>query len=201
MSPRVSFENVLCPHESPSSIITAQMPSDQLSPYDQIQVAVFRGLTDEVESLCHRYPELATEGDNAEEDPTIVIAAGEANARILKLLLAAGFNVNAKRLPEKTTALVSAIRANQDENIQIILKHNPDLTIGRPLISALSTSKEPNRRLKYVKWLVEAGADVNQLHDLYGDSNKQFTALDWTNDPAVIEYLRSKGAKTAAELR
>lgn len=176
------------------------MPDSQMSPYDQLWTAVFRGQLDKVKDLCLRYPELKTEGDNREEDPTLVLAALKESSAVLDYLLEAGFNVNVRRLPDNTTPVTSAIGFDRDANVELILKYNPDLSIGRPIISALNSRKEPSRRLKYVKWLVEAGADVNQLHDLYGDPDKQFTALDWTADPAVIEYLRSKGAKTAAEL-
>ncbi len=32
-------------------------------------------------------------------------------------------------------------------------------------------------------------------------ASKGFTVLDWTKDPEVVAYLKSKGAKQAAEIR
>jgi len=56
--------------------------------------------------------------------------------------------------------------------------------------------------MQLIKLLVEHGADVNRLYDLYGDKDNQFTALDWAKDsPDIADYLRAHGAKTSAELK
>lgn len=136
-----------------------------------------------------------------DSEPWLLRAATKGSVPIISAMLDAGFNINAVRLPEKSTALITAIGCDQVDVVDLLLRRGADVTIGRPLISALSFRKTPERRLRYVKLLVEHGVDVNQKYDLYGDPNKQFTALDWTKDPAVIEYLRSHGAKTLEELK
>lgn len=123
-------------------------------------------------------------------------AVSHCSAKLIEAMLDAGFDINILRLPERSTPLSTAIGFDQDEVVELLLRRGADVSIGRPLIGALNPRKTAERRLRYVKLLVSHGVDVNQRYDLFGDPNKQFTALDWTKDPAVIEYLRSRGAKT-----
>ena len=141
------------------------------------------------------------ESQDPRQAPWVEEAATKGCAAIVEAMLDAGFNINALRLPEKSTAISTAIGCDHDEVVELLLRRGADVTLGRPLISALNPRKTPARRLRYVQLLVEHGVDVNQLFDLYGDPSNQFTALDWTTDPEVIEYLRARGAKTAAELK
>jgi hypothetical protein len=136
-----------------------------------------------------------------DSEPWLLRAATKGFVPIISAMLDAGFNINALSLPEKSTALSIAIGFDQDEVVELLLRRGADVSIGRPLIGALNPRKTAERRLRYVELLVEHGVDVNQRYDLFGDPNKQFTALDWTKDPAVIKYLRSHGAKTLEELR
>ncbi|WP_160167300.1 suppressor of fused domain protein [Rhodopirellula sp. SWK7] len=171
-----------------------------IEPRIQLFGAVFKGELDTIRQLCQQHPELAEESVSEKGTTILSLAVSRKKIETIRCLIDLGFNVNAVRLPERSTALVIAIGNDLDEITKLLIDSGTDLQLGRPLIGALNQRKSPERRMRYVRWLVEADADINQLHNLYGDPAKRFTALDWTNDPAVADYLKSKGAKTAAEL-
>lgn len=172
-----------------------------LAPPNQLGAAVFRGQTEEVIRLCREFPELAEEGDNSKSAPNLQEAARQGHVSVVRALLDHGFNINVMRLPEKTTALVAAIREDQEEIVDLLLERGANVDIGRPLISALNQRKSAEMRLGLVKKLVAAGVNVNNLYPLYGDKTVLFSALDYTKDVDVVAFLKSRGAKNASEIQ
>ena len=81
------------------------------------------------------------------------------------------------------------------EIVRLLLAHGADPDADRAIISAINHRSDEATRLALVKLLVEAGADVNRVYDVYGDPNNTFTALEWAEGTkSVADYLRSKGA-------
>ena len=165
--------------------------------------AMERGEVDDCRRLCTRFPWLIT--DHTWEEyrgyrPTwIEVPARKGDMAMMKLLLDLGFDVNALSGKEQSSALSHAVSTDHYELAKFLLDEGADANVSRPLIAALN-NRRSDRRRAFVKLLVEHGCDVNRLYDLYGDASKGFTALDWTKDPEVVAYLRSKGAKKATEL-
>ncbi|QGJ71957.1 Ankyrin repeat-containing protein [Planctomycetales bacterium 10988] len=170
-----------------------------MKPEGMLYVAIIKNDLDKVIEACSKYPFLAEEREGKDK-PLLSEAVTKGNPKIIEAMLDHGFYIDPLRLPEKTTPLGYSINYDQDEIIELLLTRGANPNIGRPLIGTLNCNTL-EKRFKYVKLLVEHGADVNRLYDLYGDSNNQFTVLDWANDPEIVDYLREKGAKTAAELK
>ena len=154
-------------------------------------------------SLCIEFPWLITDHTWQVRDgfaPTwIGVAVLSGDVALIKLLLDLGLDVNALSGREQSSALVDSVSKGHYEMAEFLLQKGANPNLSRPLIAALN-NREKDRKMAFVKLLVENGCDVNRLYDLYGDFSKGFTALDWTKDPEVVAYLRSKGAKTAKEL-
>lgn len=153
--------------------------------------------------LCSKYKWLVTDHNWQVRDgfaPTwLNVAVLSRDVATVKTLLDLGFDVNALSGKEQSSALGVAIDKNHYEIAVCLLSRGANPNVSRPLIGALNRESTENK-MAFVKLLVEHGCDVNRLYDLYGDATKGFTALDWTKDPEVVAYLRSKGAKKAAEL-
>ncbi|QGJ71958.1 Hypothetical protein PBC10988_36710 [Planctomycetales bacterium 10988] len=162
---------------------------------------IFNGDAAKVDEACRNDPSLIRDYiDNKGKKTWLGFAADRGNTKVLSVMLDHGFNIDPLEMPYRSTPLISAVSFNHDEAVELLLTRGANPNIGRPLIGALNCNTL-EKRFKYVKLLVEHGADVNRLYDLYGDSNNQFTVLDWANDPEIVDYLREKGAKTAAELK
>ena len=176
---------------------------DQVAIGKQFFLAIERGQLDVCRDLCDRYPWLVTDHTWHEYKgfrPTwIKVPARSGNIAMMQLLLDLGFNVNALSGKEQSSALVNAVSQGHYEMAELLLRNGANPNLDRPLISALNINSA-DTKMAFVKLLVEQGCDVNRLYDLYGDASKGFTALDWTKDPEVVAYLRSKGAKKATEL-
>lgn len=176
---------------------------DQIAIGKQFFLAIERGQVEACRDLCAHYPWLVT--DHTWEEykgfrPTwIVVPARSGNIAMMQLLLDLGFNVNALSGKEQSSALIHAVSTGHYDMAEFLLRNGADPNLSRPLISALNISSA-DKKLAFVKLLVENGCDVNRLYDLYGDISKGFTALDWTKDPEIVAYLKSKGAKKASEL-
>jgi hypothetical protein len=124
--------------------------------------------------------------------------ANNGNVEILKALLEAGAEVNGT--PAGDNALGTAAMHGHEEFVEILLKaganaNQSDGAGTTPLIAAVA-----GRKLAIVQMLVAAGANLNAVR--FGGSLE--TALDFAEDGkkdlAIAEYLRSVGAKRAAEL-
>lgn len=126
-------------------------------------------------------------------------AARAGHNHLIDLLLAMGLDINSKRMPTEVTPLSYAISGRHIHTVQHLLKLGADPNIGRILIDAMD-EEEQDVSFQLVKLLIENGANVNQLFELY-DTKEYFTALDWASDnEPFASYLKAHGAKTAAEL-
>ena len=129
-------------------------------------------------------------------------AARSGSVEIVETLINAGCDVNCRTAsPDKLTPLESAILQERYNVAEFLLKKGADPNLGRPLIYAFGSRLSAESQLEFTKLLILYGADVNRLYDLRGDRAKEFTALDWTSNQAVADYLRSQGGKTAKELK
>lgn len=154
-----------------------------------------------VKVLCSTHTELVTDYRCNGESTWLNECVKVGNVGLVETLLDLGFNVNALRLPEKSSAVTTAIGFDYEEIVSLLIQRGADLNLSRPLIASLSPSLPPERRMYYVRELVENGADVNRTFELYGDPDSLFTTLDWAGEmPEIAAYLRAHGAKTLAEL-
>jgi hypothetical protein len=176
---------------------------EQIAIGSEFYNALRSGCTDVCRKLCSQNTWLVTDHTWQVRDgfaPTwINVAVLSGNVEIVAALLDFGFDVNALSGKEQSSALGIAISQNNYEMAAFLIRRGANPNLSRPLITALNRDST-DLKMAFVKLLVENGCDVNRLYDLYGDISKGFTALDWTKDPEVVAYLRSKGAKTAKEL-
>ncbi|MEZ5942444.1 MAG: ankyrin repeat domain-containing protein [Planctomycetaceae bacterium] len=126
-------------------------------------------------------------------------AARDGKTDIVKFLLKSGLDVNYQSQAGRSTVLCAAIDFDHYETAEAILKLGADPNLERPLIAAIRR-RSPELRLRLVQLLVEHGADVNRLYDVYGDTSNLFSALDWVEDDACRKYLLEAGAKTSKQL-
>lgn len=133
--------------------------------------------------------------------PWLNLAVKQGEAAVVAVMLDAGYKIDVQLIPTGETPLQTAILHEKDEVVELLIERGANPNLDRSLVSALNWKLAPERRLRYVTLLLKAGADLNRLYDLYGDPGCQLAALDWTDDPVVIELLRSHGAKTAYELQ
>jgi hypothetical protein len=75
----------------------------------QLNLAIERGQTDLVRSLCTAHPWLVTDLQWNDSDTWIGVPVADGNVEMMRTLLDLGFNVNALSLPEKSSALADAI--------------------------------------------------------------------------------------------
>jgi ankyrin repeat protein len=170
---------------------------DESSLLLQLTAALEAGDMATVTRLLGEHPEIRDDPDN--RTYWLFSAAEDGRIDALKTLLAAGMDVNHCDKPD--TPLGRAVDRSQYEAASFLLSRGADPNLGRPIIGAINRQPE-SVALRLVKLLVEHGAEVNKLFELYGDKNKLFTALDWASSkPAIAVYLKALGAKTAKELR
>ncbi len=166
----------------------------------ELFLAIERGQTEIVRATCASHPWLISDYNSTGKQTWIDVAAGKENVGMMATLLDLGFNIDALRLPEESTALSKAIMRNNFEMAKFLLRRGANPSLGRSLLAAINC-KDEARRMEYVRLLVEHGVDVNQLFPLYGDQDNLFTAIDIaTGKPEVVNFLLSHGAKSSAEL-
>ena len=129
-------------------------------------------------------------------------AISQGRTEIMRDLLSRGFDVNLAVNIEQVVPLTVAVNAdfNPDraDMVRTLLAHGADPNLDRTLITAINPRRgDESVCLELVKLLVEAGADINRVYDIYGDPNNTFTALESAEARglnSVADYLRSKGA-------
>lgn len=127
-------------------------------------------------------------------------AVAKGRLAVVKLMRDLGFNLHVM-IDGKSTLLTEAIHCEHDDIVDFLLAEGVDPKPDRTLIAAMNVS-DPQRRMRYVRQLVEHGVDVNKLLSLFGDHTKLFTALDGAESfPEVAVYLKEHGAKTAKEIQ
>lgn len=167
---------------------------------DRLWGAIYECQIDEIKSLCNKYPWLVADHLLGEDHKAgIVVAAETRNPAVVQAMLDIGFNIDAADMPQERSVLVTAIEELDSTMVRFLLSKGANPNVGRPLVTAMNRD-DNDLALSFVKLLVEHGADVNKLYELYGDKDDLFTALDWATDPSIIEYLKQHGAKHAAEI-
>jgi ankyrin repeat protein len=153
-----------------------------------------------VRDLCTTHSWLVKDHLWTRDDTWLQHAVRIKSLEMLSLLLDLGFNIDAVDRALKSTALTKAISDQQDSMVELLLRRGANPDLGRAVIAAINVS-DGGRRMRYLKALLIAGADVNQQFPLYGETKKLFTALDWAQKfPEAAGFLRIHGGKTAAEL-
>jgi len=167
-------------------------------------LSIERGNIDHIKTTISETPEIL----NCQIDESsswLCTASYYGHFEIVKLLYDNGCDVNSFQClgTSKSSAVSLAIDKGHINIAEFLLKcgANPNLEFDRPLVSAVNPRFPADQRLEMVKLLVHHGADINRLYDLFGDMDRAFTVLDWTSDPAVTDFLRANGAKTAAQLK
>jgi len=177
--------------------------NEQIETGKEFYHAVRNGEVDVCRKLCNEFPWLVTDHTWQVHDgfaqTWIGVAVLSGEVAMIEMLLDLGFDVNALSGKEQSSALGNAVSKNHYELAKFLLGKGANPNLSRPLIGALNIQPS-DRQMVFVRLLVENGCDVNRLYDLYGDISKGFTALNWTKNPEVVAYLKSKGAKTAKEL-
>lgn len=164
--------------------------------------AICRGDIDFVKKTCADHPWLITDYDWDGKSIWIKDAAIKGNVEMMATLLDLGFNIDAVNLPDKSSALDTAISFDHPHFVKFLLSRGANPNLGRCLIGALNRKTEA-LRWEMVKLLVEGGINVNLMLDLYGNKNAAFTALDHAvvvGDHEIADYLRQHGAKHSHEL-
>lgn len=137
---------------------------------------------------------------NIRDDTWMSIAVRNQQLNILKEFISIGYNVNALRLPEEQSPLITSIDRGLPEYFTLLLDHGADPNLGRPIIAAMGTDHSPEQSCWYISELIKHGADVNRVYELYGDKNALFSALDWAPNEQVRQLLLKHGAKSSKEL-
>jgi len=120
---------------------------------------------------------------------SLMDAAYQGHVETVDILLKAGANTNS-RDKFGSTALLEAARRSHAGVVKVLLDWGVEIDVSDDELSftALMWSSLENR-LQIVKNLVEAGADVN-LKD-----KKGFSAVDYTRDDRIVNFLVSAGAE------
>lgn len=128
-------------------------------------------------------------------------ASGAGLVQFVTALVNHGADVNASRLNMPEGPLYNAVVGGHHEIVLFLLSrgatsdHELDCpTYGKSKRNYSLSSACRNGRFDIVKLLVEHGADVNAT---YAGQNALSNAQPY---PEIVAYLRSKGAKTPAEL-
>ncbi|MEZ6122643.1 MAG: suppressor of fused domain protein [Planctomycetaceae bacterium] len=106
-------------------------------------------------------------------------------------LLERGADPNFQTTCYSETPLEKAATKGHLRIVEMLLRHNADFRLGRPVISAIYSGN-----LDIVKLLVHRGADLSRLYDA------EFTALGYAEsrgETEIANYLRSLGAMTSKE--
>ncbi|MFN5274343.1 MAG: suppressor of fused domain protein [Planctomycetota bacterium] len=178
--------------------------NEQIEIFKEFYGSIQSGSVDRFRKMCSDFPWLKTDHTwqviTGYRPTWIKEPARSGDLEMVKAMLDLGFDINALSGKEQSSALGIAVSNGHYELAEFLLKKGANPNLSRPMIGALNQDST-KKKLAFVKLLVDNGCDVNRIYDLYGDITKGFTALDWTKDPEVVAYLKSKGAKKAVELK
>jgi len=170
----------------------------------ELYAAIRENDAERLAQLCEG-AELTTFFDKARETHRLTQAIRHSvGIPVLQVLIDSG--VDPLELPKKgyQSPLGEAKRIKRIDCFKYLLERGVDPNAGLDdhRITLMGGSDPPPvpMQLEMLRLLVEHGVDVNFLFTLFGDKDKLFTALDFATSDEVKEYLRSVGAKTAAEL-
>ena len=134
-------------------------------------------------------------GKTGEESTALIDAAADGNIEVVKQLLAAGANVNAKN-KWGGTPLHWAARGGHKEIVELLIAKGANVNAkndedGTPLHLAADRG-----HTEVVELLITAGADVNAKDD-EGETPLDQAGTSW---PEIANLLRKHGGKTGEEL-
>jgi hypothetical protein len=164
-----------------------------------LRVAISKGDCSKIQLVVSENPWVVTDNDWAGSS-WMAAAVTKGRLDVVQLMFDLGFGI--KHLEDGKFSLLSkAIHKEHDDIVTFLLAQGADPNVDRPLIAAMNV-RNPERRMRYVKLLLEHGVNVNNLFEMYGDPNNLMTALDWAKSfPEIADYLKAHGAKSAAEIR
>ena len=144
----------------------------------------------------------ATKDSKKEVDPQLLVnAAQDGNVETVKMLLAAGVDVNARDKYYKQTALYEAVVSGSPETVFALLSAGADVNARpdenfnfgeTPLIAASTKNAE------IVKLLIDEGADVN-IKNSQGQTALMMAAFWHTNNIDIVKMLLDNGADVNAK--
>jgi ankyrin repeat protein len=162
---------------------------------NQLYLAIEEKNCNAVRDIINANPQSFTDRVSDDGEAWIALAARVSSVDVVKCLLDAGFNVNALSLPEEFSALDAAIGAQNEAVVKLLLERGADPNVGRPMISALTSKHSSDSSIKLIQLLLSHGADINRKYQLYGDPDDLFTALDYSTNESIRNYLRKQGAE------
>jgi len=123
--------------------------------------------------------------------PALEIAAGAGDAKIVKLLLDAGADVNARSTTLSDTALASAAQLGNPETVRLLVQAGADIEARdgsgwTPLFNAALS-----RNSEIVQMLLTAGADVNARTSAGWTALKEAQMRGYED---IVQQLKSAGA-------
>ena len=123
---------------------------------------------------------------------------------LLKMMIDAGVDPHQLSAKHYQSPLDCAISLGRPDYLRFLLElgidPNNDIKNRRLGFAAVGQSIPVDKQLALLKLLVEYHLDLNHLYEWFGNRNILRTVLDHATEPEVKKYLRSVGAKTAAEL-
>jgi hypothetical protein len=135
--------------------------------------------------------------------PWLVPAVKAPRTTTLEFVLTLGYDINAVGVPPygSVTALQIAIGKSDLGRTKILLDAGASPNVERPVLACMSTRFSADRQIEFLSLLLPYGADLNRLYDLYGDTTKCFSALDFAPNAAVRKFLLGHDALPSYEIK
>lgn len=161
------------------------------------------GEIDKIRSLHQTYEELRQNRDSGGL-PWLVPAVKAPNLEVLKFVLTLGYDINTVGVPPfgGTSALQIAIGRNCLERTAILLNAGASPNVDRPILACMTTRFPPERQVEFLQLLLKFDADLNRLYDIYGNTTKLFSALDFAPPDEIVRcFLLERGALSSQAIR
>lgn len=166
----------------------------------QLFLAIERKQHDLVVDLCNQNPWIITDRQWTNNQSWLKPAVYGGDLKMVTLLLDIGYNIDSLDMPVRSTALTSAIAPGHFELVKFLLERGANPNLGRPIIGMIN-SPHRDRQREIIGLLVDHGADINRLYEIYGDKNHLMSALDFAGgNEELFEYLVGIGAKSSEQL-
>lgn len=166
----------------------------------QLHLAIRRKQHHFVSNICQQNPWIITDRQWTDRESWLNPAVYGGDINMVTLMLDIGYNIDSLDMPEHNSALASAIDFNHFEIVKLLLQRGANPNLGRPTIGMIN-SPHRDRQREIIGLLVEHGADINRLYEIYGDKNHLMSALDFAGgNEDLSEYLASIGAKSSEQL-